>query len=131
MNEIPYRISDGGFSGSGIVDKNNCTVVGFANATGINYKIADEIAVKTGRKRKKGHWPDKMVTYAKRVHSLKFKKLKFKQMTVQKFIKKYPTGKYIVSRSRHCFAIVDGYVLDRANFNTPMQRITEAWKFER
>lgn len=126
---LPFFRNNGGFEASGIKDTNNCTVIGFAIVTGVDYHTADLIAVKTKRKRRQGHWPAKMVAYAKRVYGMRFKKFKFSSMTIQKFIKTYPIGRYYVSTNKHCFAIIDGVVNDHSNMNKRFGIIKDAWQF--
>jgi len=126
---LPFFCNDGGFKASGIKDTNNCTVISFAIVTGVEYKTADYIAVKTKRRRSCGHWPHKMVAYAKRVYNFKFKKFKFSSMTIQKFIRTYPSGRYYVATNRHCFAIIDGVVNDHSDINKRFGIIKEAWQF--
>jgi len=126
---IPFVHNDGGFESSGIQDTNNCTITAFAIVTGIDYVTVDSIGIKTKRVRRRGHWPEKMVNYAKRVYGLRFKKFKFSSITVQKFIKKYPTGKYYVYNRDHCFAIIDGAIHDRhRSIVKPFQIIKGAWQ---
>lgn len=125
---LPFHHNDGGFQASGISDTNNCTVVAFAIVTGLDYDVCDVIAMRTKRKRRGGHWPEKMVNYGKRVFGLKFKKFKFSSITVQKFIKKHPVGKYYVYNRDHCFAIIDGVIHDRSSsLVKPFQIIKGAW----
>jgi hypothetical protein len=125
---IPYEYNDGGFKDSGIQDTNNCTIVAFAIVTGMEYSTADQIGVKTKRVRRRGHWPEKMVNYSKRVYGLRFRKFKFASITLQKFLKKYPTGRYYVANKDHCFAIIDGVVQDHAMLVRPFQIIKNAWQ---
>ena len=128
-NTMPFQKNDGGWKDSGIKDHNNCCVIGFATAAGIPYMVADEIAVKTKRKRRKGHWPHKMVAYAKRKHEIRFHKLKFKTITLQKFLEKYKEGRYYISTRKHAYAIINGVIHDHDHkLHKPRQIITKAYK---
>lgn len=128
MSELKVVKSDGGHQLYGIEDSSNCTVRALANVAEIEFNIADEITIKAGRKRHRGFWPNKIINVAKKHYGMKFRKLKFKQYTIAKFIKKYPKGRYWVVRTGHCFAIVDGVIYDTTD-NKPLQRIYEAYKF--
>lgn len=125
---IPYNQNDGGFKDSGIQDTNNCTIIAFAIVTGMDYITADRIGIKTKRIRRRGHWPEKMVNYSKRVYGLKFRKFKFASITLQKFLKKFPTGRYYVANKDHCFAIINGIVEDHSMIVKPYQIIKSAWQ---
>jgi hypothetical protein len=127
MDELKVIKADGGHKLSGIKDSSNCTVRTLAIVANIEFEHADEIATKAGRKRNQGHWPKKIITVAKKDFGMKFQKLKFKRYTVNKFIKKYPEGRYWVSRRGHSFAIIDGVVYD-ITLNKPRQIIYEAYK---
>jgi len=128
MQELKVVKSDGGHEMYGSKDRANCTVRTLANVADIEFDLADEIATKAGRKRNKGFWPNKIIAVAKKDFGMKFRKLKFGEYTITKFIKKYPTGRYWCSRRGHSFAIIDGVIYDTTP-NKPMQRIYEAYEF--
>jgi len=129
MSELKWIKSDGGQSLYRIKDSANCTVRTLANVTDMEFELADEIATKAGRKRNQGFFPKKIIATAKKDFGLKFQKLKFKRYTVSKFIKKYPIGRFWVSRRGHSFAIIDGVVYDTIK-NTSFQIIYEAYRFD-
>jgi hypothetical protein len=128
MQELKVLKTDGGHKLSGIKDRSNCTVRTLANVAGIEFELADEIATKAGRKRNQGAWPKEIIAVAKKHYGLNFRKLKFNRYTVNKFIRKYPKGRYWVSRRGHSFAIIDGVVYD-TNENKPLQILYEAYEF--
>ena len=131
-NSIPFQENDGGHKDSGIQDHSNCVVIGFAIVTGVPYIQADEIAVKTKRKRNKGHYPEKMVNYAKRKYKMKFLKLRFTSITLKKFLEKYKEGRYYVQTRKHAYAILDGVIHDHShndNLHRPGHHIKKAYKF--
>ena len=128
MEELKVVKSDGGHEMYGTKDRANCTVRTLANVADIEFNLADEIATKAGRKRNQGFWPKKIIAAARKDFGINFRKLKFKQYTIAKFIKKYPIGRYWVSRRGHSFAIIDGTIYDTTP-NKPLQRIHEAYEF--
>ena len=128
MDELKVAKADGGHKLSGIKDSANCTVRTLAIVADIQYELADEIATKAGRKRNRGYWPKKIIAVAKKDFGMKFQKLKIKKYTINKFIKKYPEGRYWASRRGHSFAIIDG-VLHDPTTNKPRQIIYEAYMF--
>lgn len=128
MIELKVVKSDGGHGLSGIRDSANCTVRTLAHVAEIEFELADEIATKAGRKRNQGFQPKTIIARAKKDFGMKFQKLKIRRYTINKFIKKYPVGRYWVSRRGHSFAIIDGKIFDNVT-NKPMQIIYEAYRF--
>ena len=111
-------------------DTNSCTVNALANTTGWEWNLCHDIAAESGRKRGKGHDPVKLLKHAGHygVKSRCLTRIKrSNSWTVQKFIKKNPTGKFYVCSSRHAFAIVDGVVKDWLH-NGDLVRIVQAWR---
>lgn len=111
-------------------DTNSCTVNALANTTGWEWNLCHDIAAESGRKRGKGHDPVKLLKHAGHygVKSRRLTRIKSSNSwTVQKFIKKNPTGKFYVCSSRHAFAIVDGVVKDWLH-NGDLVRIVQAWR---
>jgi hypothetical protein len=113
---------------SGIKDGNNCTICALSTAVGIPYNEAFAIGQKAGRKTGKGFNTKKLMETARKM-GVVYRKIKCGSITIQKFIKKYPEGRYIVRISRHAFAIIDGTIYDHQE-NGAMCRITDIWKVE-
>jgi hypothetical protein len=132
MNPIPHIVSDtkanAGISG----DRGSCTINGLANATGLAFDICQQIGMAAGRRKGRGYWPSKIIVAAKR-YGIKTKKLRFRRITLQKFIKNYPVGKFYVSTNYHAYAVVDGIVKDWMGeegsiHSRPMSVLTEAFQ---
>jgi hypothetical protein len=99
-----------------------------AISTGKPYKEAYSILQTFGRKPNKGTNIRKFFKNNSSVLGFWFKKLRFrKQITLNKFIKKYPTGIYYVRISRHVFVIKDRVAIDMVKPKT-FCRITDAWE---
>jgi len=113
---------------SGIKDNNNCTICALSTAAGIPYNEAYEIGKKAGRKNGRGFITSKLMKTARKC-GIEYRKMKCGSITIQKFLAKYPVGRFIVRRSGHAFAIIDGTIYDHTE-NTPLQRITDIWKVE-
>ena len=130
MKEIKSQFSDGGRSlaPKDCRDTNACTVNALANTSNMPYAVAHEIAEAAGRKRGKGFWPSVLLFHAKK-YGVKSKKVLRSSLTLQKFIKKFPVGKFYVASSRHAFAVVDGVVLDWKD-NGAKVRLKEGYKIE-
>jgi hypothetical protein len=120
-------ISDGGKSETGIKDYNDCTIRALALSAGIKYDVAHKIGRDAGRKDKKGIISDYLIDEAKK-NGLKFFKRVRSQITISKFIKRNPKGKFYCKSRGHAFAIIDGVIFDTDN-NTEYQRIKCAWEF--
>jgi len=109
-------------------ERNDCTVRALAISTGKSYWDAYTILQNFGRKPNKGTNIRKFFKNNKIVLGFWFKKLKFrKQVTLNKFIKKYPMGTYYVRISRHVFVVKDGVAIDMVKPKTYC-RITDAWE---
>jgi hypothetical protein len=112
----------------GIKDNNNCTIVALSTAAGLPYTEAYKIGEKAGRKHGRGFYTCKLMDTAKK-NGIDFRKIKTGGITIQKFLKKNPTGRFVVNRRGHAFAIIEGTIYDHLE-NKPMQRIVGIWKVE-
>ncbi len=113
--------------GSPEYERNDCTVRALAISTGKPYEEAYSILQNFGRKPNKGTNIRKFFKNNKIVLGYWFKKLSFrKQITLNKFIKKYPEGTYYVRITRHVFVVKDGVAIDMVKPRTYC-RITDAW----
>jgi hypothetical protein len=109
-------------------ERNDCTVRALAISTEGSYHDAYMILNSFGRKPNKGTNIRKFFKNNRIVLNKVFKKLKFrKQITLNKFIQKYPTGTFYVRITRHVFVIKDGVAIDMTRPKT-FCRITDAWE---
>jgi len=115
-------------SSSGIKDTNNCTICALSTAAGIPYNEAYEIGKKAGRKNGRGFYTSKLMKTARK-NGIVYRKIKTGGITIQKFLQKNPIGRFVVDRSGHAFAVIDGTIYDHLE-NKPMQRIIGIWKVE-
>ncbi len=117
---------DGG--GSPDYERNDCTVRALAIATLVPYWKCYQVLAEFGRKPNKGTNIRKFFKNNKMVLGYWFKKLKFrKQITLNKFVKKYPEGTFYVRISKHVFVVKDGVAIDMVRPKTYC-RITDAWE---
>ena len=112
----------------GIKDNNNCTIVALSTAAALPYTEAYRIGKVAGRKHGKGFYTGKLMKIARK-NGVDFRKIKTSGITIQKFLQKYPEGRFVVNRRGHAFAIIDGTIYDHLE-NKPMQRIMGIWKVE-
>lgn len=109
-------------------ERNDCTVRALAISTNKSYWDAYSILQTFGRKPNKGTNIRKFFKNNKIVLNHWFKKLNFrKQITLNKFVKKYPIGTFYVRISRHVFVVKDGVAIDMSKPKTYC-RITDAWE---
>lgn len=109
--------------------KKNCTVIALATTANIPYDVAYQIAKEAGRPDNKGFQSCKLIKYFnKKCAPNRFRKFKRSSITVQKFCKKYPVGRFFVRKRGHAYAVVDGVAIDKSNIK-PLERIVEAWLF--
>jgi hypothetical protein len=113
---------------TGFKDNNNCTIVALSTAAGIPYTEAYRIGKESGRKHGKGFYTHKLMNTARK-NGIVYRKIKTEGMTIQKFLQKYPEGRFVVNRRGHAFAVIDGTIYDHLE-NKPMQRIKGIWKVE-
>lgn len=114
--------------GSPEYERNDCTVRALAISTGLPYTECYNILASFGRKPNKGTNIRKFFKNNGTVLGFWFKKLRFrKQITLNKFVKKYPIGTYYVRISRHVFVVKDGVAIDMTK-PKPLCRITDAWE---
>lgn len=118
--------SDAGREKSGIKDQNDCTIRALAASAGIPYAYAHKIGREAGRKNKKGFHPEILLKYAKKEYGITYKKKRYKSVTIQRFIKENPLGRYYVATNTHAFAIINGTIHD-TGLNRPLQRLEEVY----
>jgi len=111
---------------SGIKEERDCTIRALAASAGIPYEYAHKIGREAGRKNKKGFHPEKLLKYAKREYGITYKKKRYKNVTIQRFIKENPSGRYYVATNNHAFAIINGRIYD-TGLNRPLQRLEETY----
>jgi len=92
-------------------DRRSCTINALSNAAEIPFETAQQIGFMAGRKLNQGFLGTKLIPVAKR-YGVVARKLRFKRMTLQRFIKTYPVGKFYVENNRHAFAVINGVVND-------------------
>ncbi len=122
---IKFIAEDGG---SPEHERNDCTVRALSIATNTPYSHAYNILLNFGRKPNHGTNIRKFFKNNRVIFGHSFTKLSFrKQITLNKFIKKYTTGVFYVRISKHVFVIKDSITYDSVK---PKQfcRITDAWK---
>jgi hypothetical protein len=125
--DMTFR-TDGGQKLSGIKDTNACTIVALSVAAGIPYEEAFQIGKDAGRKTGRGFYTNKLMMEARK-NGIEFKKMKYKSITLQKFLSLGLVGRFVVKRNGHAFAIIGGMIHDGI-VNPPMSRLTEIYKVE-
>ncbi len=109
-------------------DKADCSVRALMGATGMPYQLAQAIFAAHGRKFGKGTQKD----VTAKVHAqLGLVKIPADGMTIEAFCVLFPKGRFVVHKSRHAFAVVDGIVHDWQSTTKDYTRIIAAWKVEK
>jgi hypothetical protein len=126
--KIRTYLTDGGLMESGIKDSKHCTVSSLAIAAGIPYEEAFEIAKTAGRKANDGFYIKKLMATARK-YGIRFKKLKYKSITLQKFLSLDIEGRFVVNRKGHAFSIINGQIFDTL-YNAPRQILIEIYMVE-
>ena len=115
-------------AGSPEEENNDCTVRALVISTGMPYHDCYMYLANFGRKPNRGTNIRKFFKNNRTVFDYSFTKLKFrKAVTLNKFVKLYPSGTYYVRKSKHVFVIKDGVAIDSFKPKT-FCRITDAWE---
>ena len=115
-------------AGSPDYERNDCTVRALAISTGRSYSDCYTVLANFGRKPNKGTNIRKFFKNNSSVLGFSFKKLRFrKQITLNKFVKKYSLGTYYVRITKHVFVVKDGVAIDMIKPKA-FCRITDAWE---
>jgi hypothetical protein len=109
-------------------DTNNCTIVALSIAAGIPYEEAYEIGVGAGRKKGKGFYTKNLMDEARK-KGIRFEKLRFKEVTINKFLKMNLKGRFLVRRRGHAFTIIDSTIYD-VLVNPAFARLKEIYLVE-
>jgi len=109
-------------------ERNDCTGRALAISTEGSYHEAYMVLNGFGRMANKGTNIRKFFKNNRIVLNKVFTKLKFrKQITLNKFVQKYPTGTFYVRITRHVFVVKDGVAIDMTRPKT-FCRVTDAWE---
>ena len=115
-----------GFEG----ERSDCTVRALSSVTKIDYATVHKVLTQAGRKRGRGinfRFVADDVFTSLNLNSWKVKSEKTKTITVDKFVKKYPKGRFLCLKRGHAFPIINGEYYDVKSKNV---RIIIAWKLE-
>ena len=122
-------------------ERNDCTVAALASAAGMPYREAHAILKKAGRKARKGFklrlWLDNQCAIARmkgttvRLGNYNVMRVRFldygSTITLAKFLRDFPKGRFLVRKAHHVFTVIDGRV---SNLSTGARtRITDIWYF--
>lgn len=106
-------------------ETNDCGVRAVVAATGLPYAQVNASLIAAGRKPRQG-------TYATQIDAAGFPLERLgggRRLTITQFIKRNPTGRYVILRRGHYFAVIAGVVHDWWGSETgPRSRVVVAWK---
>jgi len=136
MNETNYQYTDGGRTADGFTkERKDCTVRAIAVACEVPYSEAHDELARRGRKDSKGCQFVKMVdsdpvfcgkrlvpVYDQKNHNGKC-------ICLVTAIKRFPTGRYIIRKAHHVFALIDGVVHD-AGCESKWIMVKQMWRVE-
>lgn len=108
-------------------DKNDCSIRAISVAAGCTYAQASAMFSAAGRKLKKGT----DVATSRTIHEtwLHMEPVNdAPDMTIEMFILWYPRGSYVLHKSGHAFAIVDGVLHDWEDTTRASTKILRAWQ---
>lgn len=113
-------------------DDNACALLATCHAFELGYKTVSMVYELAGRKRNKGSSMRQIGIAVNALYKVVKRtdqdKLPVKlNMTLAKFSKLYPEGKYIVIKSKHAMALIDGVYVDTIEPN-PKARVKYFYK---
>jgi hypothetical protein len=118
LHAAPLKFSDGGRSKSRRPrQKNDCTVVALANATGADYDTCYDTLAKAGRKCSRG-FSFRVWAKTARFEGWSFREMSFpavkgmRRVNPASFALKHTEGRFILKVSKHVMACVDGVIVD-------------------
>jgi hypothetical protein len=114
--------------GKDMGDKNNCTIIALSVAAGIPYEEAYDIGRQAGRVKGKGFHTKKLMETARK-YGIEYRKMRFNEITINKFLKSNLKGRYLVRRRGHAFTIIDSTIYD-VMVNPSFARLTEVYLVE-
>jgi len=119
-------------------ERADCTVVAIAVAADLPYAEAHSVLAQAGRKHRRGFklrlWLDNQCAVARmkntplRIGNYKVERVRFEYMrnvTLAKFLRDFPRGRFIARKRSHAFAVIDGKVY--SSFTGARTRITNLW----
>lgn len=115
----------------GLYDIGHCSIVTFAECTGLSISEAYKHLSKHGSRKHNlctwNEWERALTSFQyKKTHKIK-RFSRDNKITINQFVKKYPKGTYAVGVRNHVLTIRDGVVLDHSH--KPRRRIFTATKF--
>ena len=100
-------------------DRGDCVIRAFAVAMDITWLEAFDMLSEEARKTYNVPNDDKVWNAVLKANGFEYHGLKAeygqKRMTVEEFCKKYPKGRYFISISNHCTAVINGVCYDTWN----------------
>ena len=115
--KIPYKID------WLINNKPDCQIRALANATSMSYDSALDLLSRLGWNiYNRGLFYDKTEQLPGLLRPVQLPAAK---ISLARFIRSHPTGRFICHRPRHVFAVVDGFKID---FDGVNNRINAAWE---
>lgn len=112
-------------------EKRDCAVRALRIAANVSYESAHKTLASFGRMRKHGTYIGTMAMAAARFNLLKVHQPAsgsgVENATVAQFLRAHRSGRYVLYRNRHFFAIVNGVVHDYRHGTGARSRIKRAW----
>lgn len=108
-------------------DKADCSVRALMSATGTSYEIASMTFSAQGRRMKKGTSVDVSIKVHEEVLGMK-RVTMAEGLRLEAFLEVAKTGRFIVHKHGHAFAVVNGVVNDWDGTSRPSTTLIRVWK---
>lgn len=112
-------------------ERADCTVCALAAAAGVEYALAHATLKRAGsrdgrRFKMCGFMSDIEVLLGKSVFQISINRSQ-----LASFVKDHPVGHFLLRKSGHCFAVIDGCVENAGHAISHRTRITHVWEFSK
>ena len=108
---------------SSMGERRDCTVRALVALSGRDYGTVYKVFADHGRKKGEGVFLRKIIHSVGAALDLKFRNVK-RGGSLEKLIRRYPTGKLAVTIRHHAFAVIDGKISDDSR---PGSHVKMAW----
>ena len=115
-------------------ERSDCSVIAMSCAFGIPYNVAHDILKDAGRVDKRGFgfcaWLRQTVAALDHICGYKVTPVRVPRLTLSQVRRDFPKGRFVIRKSGHAFAMIDGKILD-PEASGPRAIVTDIFLLER
>lgn len=125
---MPIRKDTTSYAQPVLGEKKDCSVRALSVAGAVPYGLAHSMFARVGRRNCQSTPTWVTAEVMRMVGATNLDVWRCGWPTLAQFIRAHPEGRYVLHRSRHAFALVDGVVHDWSTGTGPRSRIVAAWR---